>query len=352
MIDWTKAMQHTFEYYVVDPVSWKDSRQIHTVKRSSIDRDFEAETLGSASFDIEENLGECYIRTYLIASQDGFVEKIALGTHLVQTPSISFDGKAASISMDAYTPLLELKDMLTPIGYYIPKGTNVLDRVYRLTDENVRAPVIKTSSPINLNVDFVANTSESYLSFNSEALLNAKYRYDVDEMGQILFAPEQDTTSLNPIWTFNDDNSSILYPQITIDRDLYDIPNVVEVIYSDETGNFRSVRANNDPSSPVSVVNRGRRISHRVTNPSLLGGITQQRIDEYAERVLSELSTLEYTVDFSHGYCPVRIGDCVKLNYTRAGISNVKAKIIKQSISCTPGCPVSSTATFTNKLWR
>ena len=31
---------------------------------------------------------------------------------------------------------------------------------------------------------------------------------------------------------------------------------------------------------------------------------------------------------------------------------DVKAKVIKQSIDCTPGCPVTETAVFTTKLWR
>ena len=51
-------------------------------------------------------------------------------------------------------------------------------------------------------------------------------------MGRILFAPEQDVSSLQPIWTYNDDNSSILYSDISVDHDLYGIPNVVEVVYS------------------------------------------------------------------------------------------------------------------------
>lgn len=66
MPDWTKSMQQTFEYYLVNPETWKEVRQINNVKSSSLTRDLEVETLGSATFDIEEPLGECYIRVYLI----------------------------------------------------------------------------------------------------------------------------------------------------------------------------------------------------------------------------------------------------------------------------------------------
>ena len=62
MVDWTKSMQQNFEYYIVDPSTWKDTRLLNNVKFCTIDRDYEAQTLGSASIDITESLGECYIR--------------------------------------------------------------------------------------------------------------------------------------------------------------------------------------------------------------------------------------------------------------------------------------------------
>jgi hypothetical protein len=46
------------------------------------------------------------------------------------------------------------------------------------------------------------------------------------------------------------------------------------------------------------------------------------------------------------------MGDCVILDYKRAGLVNVKAKVISQSISCVTGCPVEETAIYTTKLWR
>ena len=158
--------------------------------------------------------------------------------------------------------------------------------------------------------------------------------------------------SLQPVWTYDDDNSSILYPELTIDHDLYGIPNVVEVIYSYGKQYREAIAINDDPNSLTSTVNRGRKIIHRVTDPSLAGYVTQDQIDAYAERLLRELSTVEYSVSYTHAYCPVRVGDCVRLNYTRAGINGIKAKVISQNIKCTPGCPVSEKAVFINKLWR
>ena len=352
MPDWTKTMQQTFEYYVVDPGSWRDIRKINTVISSSITRDSSLETLGSANITISESIGECYIRIYLITIQNGIREKHSLGTFLVQSPSFSFDGKIKNVTLDAYTPLLELKENPTPLGYSVLKDENILETAYRITREQVRAPVVKPQKDETLNTNFVANVNDTWITFIRDLIANADYSLDLDEMGRIFFAPKQDTMSLQPIWTYDDSNSSILYPELSVDRDLYGIPNVVEVIYSNGNEYYYGKAVNDDVSSPISTINRGRQITHRESNPSLLGSPNQARIQEYAENLLKELSSLEYTVTYTHGYCPVRVGDCVRLNYSRAGINGIKAKVISQNINCESGCPVTEKAVFTTELWR
>ena len=352
MPDWTQSMQQTFEYYIVDPNTWTNVKKLDTVKSATITRDLEAETLGSATIDITESVGECYIRIYLATIQNGIEERFPLGTFLVQTPSTSFNGKIQTISMDAYTPLLELKENPPPLGYSLLKGDNIMAKAYDICREQMRAPVVETESVETLQTDFVADPNDKWMSFTRDLIANAKFAFSLDEMGRVLFEPKQDTASLQPVHTYNDDNSSILSPDIDMNHDMYGIPNAVEVIYSSGK-EFRYAKiVNDDPNSPISTVNRGREILHRVTDPDFPGTPSQSQIKEYAEQLLKELSSLEYTVTYSHGYCPVRIGDCVRLNYTRAGLNNVKAKVINQSIKCRPGCMVKETAVFTNRLWR
>lgn len=352
MANWSESMQQTFEYYIVDPTTWKDDKQITNVTKCSISRDLGAETLGSATIDIAESIGEAYIRIYLIIIQNGIKEKFPLGTFLVQTPSSSFNGKIMNVSMDAYTPLLELKENPPPLGYSVSKDQNIMDMVYNLAYENCRAPISKPSCSEKLYSDFVANTEDTWLSYLIDLAANAKYEFMLDEMGRILFSPKQDISSLQPVWTFNDDNSSILQPELDLDHDMYGVPNAVEVIYSNGTDYFHTKVVNDDPNSPISTISRGREILYRDTEPSLSGSPTKEQIDLYAEQLLRNLSTLEYSVSYTHGYCPVRIGDCVRLNYTRAGLNNVKARVVSQNINCESGCQVEERAVFTTKLWR
>lgn len=354
-------MQQTFEFYTVDTTSWKDFQRIENVESCTITRDASTNLLESATIDTSDSLNEQYVRIYLIAIQGNEKEKIPLGTFLVQSPSYSFDGKKFTNSLDAYSPLIELKENSPIIGYTILKETkkseetiktNILENVVNLISEHSRAPVIESISDATLYYDFTANTDDTWLSFITDLLQNAKYHIELDALGHILLAPDQKINTLQPVWTYTDDNSSILSPDISVTRDFYEIPNIVEVIYSSGKNYYYSKAVNNDPNSPTSIPSRGREIVKRITNPDLVGTPTDSQIDWYAKNTLESLSTLEYTIDYSHGYCPVRVGDCIRIDYKKANLRNIKAKVTNQTINCETSCSVSETAVFTQTLWE
>lgn len=352
MIDWSSSMQQTYEYYIVDPNTWGNTSRLKNVLTCDIDYDEDNETLGSASITCDDDIGECYIRAYLVSIQNGRNYRFPLGTFLVQTPSMEFDGKSKSNSLDAYTPLIELKEKYPPIGYAVRKGGNIMTTATRIVSENIRAPVSPGKSDETLFDHFVSELDDTWLSYLTDLISNAGFHFQLDEMGRVLFAPDQDTASLQPVWTYTDDNSSILYPEISLEHDLYGVPNIVEVIYSKDKNYYYGKAVNDDINSPISTVNRGREVVHRVTDPDIAGNPSQAQIEAYARQLLRDLSSLEYTLTYTHGYCPVRVGDCVRLDYRKAGLANIKARVKKQSIKCESGCPVTETAVFTTNLWR
>lgn len=351
-VDWTKTMQQTYEFYQVDPETWGNTEIIDTIESCTITRDSSNETKGHASVRCSEELEECYMRIYLIVIQNGYRFMEPLGTYLLQTPSVSFNGKRKSITADAYSPLLELKEKYPAVGYSAYSGDRILDLAERLCSENMRAPVVGADSTKTLISDFVADLSDTMLSYLTDLIAEAGYSFDVDPMGEVLFSKDADIGSLRPVWTYTDDNSSILLPTISDDRDMYGLPNVVEVVYSDEHQYLISTVTNNSVDSPISTVNRGRQVVYRVANPSISGTPTQSILDAYAKQLLRNLSCLEHTITYTHGYCPVRVGDCVRLNYTRAGMENVIAQVTSQTIECQTGCTVEETAVYTTQLWR
>ena len=351
-INWHKSMQQTFEFYIVDPLTWKDQMKLKNITSCTINRDSTNTTLGSATINCTDALDESYVRIYLVAIQNGITEKIALATVMVQSPSVQFDGKKQTISMEAYTPLIELKDVLPPLGYSVLKNQPIMSLASNICRENMRAPVVNAKSTTKLYSDFVANINDSWLTFVKDLIANDKYQLALDEMGRVLFEPIQDIGSLQHVWTYNDDNSSILYPDISDERDLYGMPNVVEVVYSTNSGYMTARVVNKDKDSPISTVNRGREVVYRESNPNISGNPTQAYLNAYAKQLLRNKSCLEHKITYKHGYCPVRVGDCVLLNYTRAGIKNIKAQVISQTITCDTGCSVEETAIYTTNLWK
>ena len=169
-----------------------------------------------------------------------------------------------------------------------------MGNAYRLTREHARAPVANTENEKTLYSDFVAQTDDTWLSYITDLLANAKYQFSLDEMGRILFMPKQEISSLQPVVDFDDGNSSILYPEISLNRDLYGIPNVVEVLYSKNNEHYYARVVNDDANSLTSTITRGREIVYRVSDPDLIGNPTNNQIQEYAEQTLKTQSSLEY----------------------------------------------------------
>lgn len=352
MPDWTKSMQQTFEYQEVDPYTWGDKGRIDSITSCNIKRDRKTDTLGNASIESTSDIGERYIRPYLITIQNHIKERFPLGTFLCQSPRLSYDGKNRSLSIDAYTPLIELKEKYPPIGYSIAANANTMETAYRIVRENVRAPVVASKGLHTLESPFVSELDDDWFVFTNDLIARANYHFALDELSRILFMPNQDFNSMTSTYEYNDGNSSILMETVDIDQDIFGIPNVLEVVFSKDDKVLYSRVENNDPNSPISTVNRGRQIIQRITNPDGIADYNQQNLDDYALYSLRDLSTLECTISYTHGYCPVNIDDCVTLNYRRAGLNNVKAKVVSQSIKCETGCTVEETAVFTANLWR
>lgn len=356
MIDWTRSMQQTYEFYIVDPDSWGDKEKITTIESCSITRDATVDTLGSASFDCSDITDEQYIRVYLKVKQDDETDRVCLGTFLTQTPSDKFDGRRREISLDGYTPLIELKQDYPTLGYTVRKDTPIMNTVYRLCIEHMRAPVIEAKIDKNLYNHFVANTDDTWFSYILDLMSNADYNFGLEPEGTVIFEPHIDLNAMRPVWEFNDSNSSILLPELTNERDLFNVPNVVEVIYSTDSEIYTAIAINDDPNSITSTVSRGHIVKYRDTSPSISENMTgnnaQEYLDTYAKKLLRNLSNVEHELTYSHGYCPVRLGDCVLLNYEKANLRNIRARVIKQEIECKTGCTVSETAIYTTQLWR
>ena len=373
-VDWTKSMKQDFEFYTVDPATWFDDKRLTNIISCNMTHDVSTDKRGNASITLTEEIPECYIRTYLVVTQNNILYKFCLGTFLYMTSSDSFDGMKHNITMTGYTPLVELEEQYPKLGYHVVGYTNrkygseapmVTDEIRDIILENTRCEVeskVLINKPL-LN-DFIAGTNDNWLTVVNNILDASSlqsYILTVDEWGTIIIADAPTIDDVATTFTYNDDNSSILLPTLDTFDDIYGIPNVMEVLYVGDKNMpaIRVVVKNEDENSVVSTVARGREIVRRYTINNIAAPLNTQsydavyaQVEAQAYKLLEASSTIQKTISYSHGYCNVKVGDMVMLNYTRAGMNNVRAKVTSQRISCKPGCQVDETAVYTKKLWN
>ena len=373
-VDWTKSMQQTFEFYTVDPNNWYDDQKLENIISCDLTHDLTSDKRGNASITVTEPFPESYIRTYLVVTQAGYMHKICLGTYLYMTSSDSFDGMKHNITMTGYTPMVELEEKLPPLGFHIvgitnrkysgnaPMVTNAIkDIVTTYTRCKIENRTVIQKPLLN---DFVAGTNDNFLTVINN-ILNAsslqQYILTVDEWGTIIVKDKPVLEDAIPTYIYTDDNSSILLPSLDTNDDIYGIPNVVEVLYTGDKRlpAIRVIVKNEDPTSIVSIPARGREIAKRFTITNIAAPVNdyseaavRAQVTAQAERLLEAASTINKTISYSHGYCDVKVGDTVLINYERAGVTGIRAKVVSQRISCKPGCQVDEQAVYTKKLWN
>ena len=373
-VDWTKSMQQTFEFYTVDPNNWYDDQKLENIISCDLTHDLTSDKRGNASITVTESLPESYIRTYLVVAQAGYMHKICLGTYLYMTSSDSFDGMKHNITMTGYTPMVELEEKLPPLGFHIIGITNrkhsgdapmVTDAIKDIVTTYTRCEIEnRTVIQKPLLNDFVAGTNDNFLTVINN-ILNAsslqQYILTVDEWGTIIVKDKPVLEDAIPTYIYTDDNSSILLPSLDTNDDIYGIPNVVEVLYTGDKRlpAIRVIVKNEDPTSIVSIPARGRKIAKRFTITNIAAPVNdyseaavRAQVTAQAERLLEAASTINKTISYSHGYCDVKVGDTVLINYERAGVTGIRAKVVSQRISCKPGCQVDEQAVYTKKLWN
>lgn len=346
MIDWTGEMAQTFEFREVDPGTWQDKRILSQVTGAEITWDDSLPTGGAAVFKGSEDVGECYIRAYLIARQGGEEERVCLGTFLAQTSGDDNDGKVASVSQEAYTPLLELKSDMPPVCYQVPRGANVAERIAALAAEHCRAPVDGAVDAFVLAEGFTAQLDWTWLDFLGKLAAKIGRRLFPTEEGRVTMAPRRDAAALAPRLVLRDDDLSIVQHDVRKARDYYGVPNVVEVVWSGESGCVTATAVNDDPESPLSIQRRGFRVLHREDSPDLEDP-SPGEVQAYADALLLELSTVVHEVTYRRGFVPnVRVGDCIDFDLARAQV-RTRAVVKAQKVICETGCQVEETATYT-----
>lgn len=319
-MNWNNGFSATYYAYVLDRASWRELKRLQ-ITGGSIKHDTDG-LRESADVDCvgyrEEK--EQWIRIYLDARQNGATAHVPVFTGLASSPSREIDGVYETSTLQCYSVLKPAADVLLDRGYYVLRGSNGAEVVRSLLSVSP-APVVVTGSASTLQENIIAEDGETRLSLADKILAAINWRMSIDGDGTIRIGPRP----LKATVVFDPLENDCIEPQISVERDWYECPNVFRATFGDLT----AVARDDDPNSDLSTVTRGREIWAEESSAQIGSG---ESVAEYARRRLTELQSVALSASYDRRYRPdVAVGDLIRLHYPRQGLDGV-FRVESQSI--------------------
>lgn len=316
---WSSGYTATYYAEILDAESWRGIQRFE-IPSGKISRTGDG-LRQSADIDCREVVGEKYIRIWMDARQDGGDAHEALFTGLTSQPEVEWTGFVPNRSLACYSVLKAADDIQLQRGWYAPAGVNAGMMIQRLL-QATPAPVEIIGSMPDLSTSIVAEDGETHVTMVDKILLATGYRMRILGDGTIQIRP-YDTDAFQRFSIADNDS---IEPRITVTDDWFACPNVYQAIADDLTAIVRD----DDPSSFLSVPNRGREVWMTESDCDLADN---ESIGQYAWRRLKEEQSRAFVVEYDRRYDPaLLVGDVVELSYPSIGISG-KYRIESQSIN-------------------
>lgn len=309
MVDFSKGYSASYYAERVDPATWRDIEVIRmtggTVKREATGKRQSAD-LKCVNYHVNV---EQWVRVYLDIKQDGASAHVPVFTGLATSPDDDFNGSLVSNTLTCYSVLKPAEDVLLTRGYFAPAQSAGAELVRRLLSVSPAPIVAEDNSPV-LAESIVAEDGETNLSMADRILTAIGWRLRIDGDGTIHIMPG----AQEPVIRFDPMYYDAIETKIKVTADWYSCPNVVMAVAGDVTG----IARDDDPNSPLSVINRGREV-WKQESCSLSAN---ESVAEYAQRRLKELQQVRQTASYTRRYVPeVMPGDLISMNYPEQGLT-------------------------------
>lgn len=188
-------------------------------------------------------------------------EKTPIGLFLLSSPKRKIGDVEVIRDCECYSKLKILDDDKTESRYTVLAGTNAVNEVKRIIGNSY--PYFIPDSNLTTSTDKDWEIGTPKLDIINELLSVINYNsLTVDNNGVFVSSPYVLPTDREIQITYEDNEYSIINPDLEEDIDLYDIPNVIVRYTNSAEINppLVAIYENNNPSSPTSTVNRGRKI--------------------------------------------------------------------------------------------
>lgn len=269
----------------VDPVTWRDRGRFEIMGGS-----VEAEPgTVSATIDTTEIMTESWVRLW--------DDSVPVFTGLATSPGQNLKGGLVTTKLECYSVLKPVDDILLPRGWYAPAANagKILKQLLKTP-----APVEIETTPA-LETAIIAEESETNLSMVQKILEAINFRIRILGNGTIQILPKAVAESVTVSPT-----NDVIEPEITIEHDLFDVPNIIRAVSDDVVAIARD-----DSDGPLSVSGRGREI-WREEDVDLAG----ESIAEAAQRLLKESQCSAKKIKYKRMYDPnILVGDRIRFSY-------------------------------------
>lgn len=225
-----------------------------------------------------------------------------------------------SASIESVLRVLASKTYGRP--YTVAKGTNAIAKAIALC-ESVGLKTNAAECEYVLTKDHVFDENTAYLTMVNWLTSAAGYAgVFPDAYGIIQIVPYVEPNERDPLWTFRDDERSIMRPEVIVSDNSAERYNAVRLYYETEEETLWASAVNNDPLSDLSVASRGYEITLAEQVTELSGSTQAERISNLKamakERLLDNSAGIEY-VDLHHPYVPIKPNDAILIDYRMAG---------------------------------
>lgn len=201
--------------------------------------------------------------------------------------------------------------------------TGVIDHI--LTEANLPKKVTPSTATIPEIKEWEAGTSKREIIADLLSAINYE-SLSFDEDGFAVVKPYVSPQDRGSEFTYQDDELSVMYPEVMQEFDLFSIPNRWILTVSDPDRDMIVVDFTNmDPASPTSTVRRGRTITEFLQEQDASDEAT---LIDKATRQAFESSQVFEAIEFDTGLMPIHSGnDVYSLSYDPLGVKGQYSEV-------------------------
>lgn len=257
---------------------------------------------------------------YLILNADGAVlSETPLGVFIPSFPSRSLSATESIIEVGLHDKLLILDQDKTQEAYTAHSGTMVTTLIRSLLLEAGQTALSMDESSEIIRTNMTWDAGTSWLRITNDVLEAAGYfSLSVDGFGTYQARKYVPPSQRGVERAFIDNDESIYSDEIGHDEDIFSVPNrVIAVSTADGENEAMVAVAEDNSGGRFSIPFRDRVIAETEEG---VEATSQNVLNQYARRRLSEMQQVTSSYEISHAYVPLDLNDLVRLHNEPHGV--------------------------------